>query len=597
MAKRSDSLHIRRHNATYRVPRSLGDPTWHSKLDGILLERLSGSLEALLKEVAGDGVWLIRSLAIHSKIGTDWDDQDISDQVAREIALEIGRVLEEGANGTDVLWFPNRIAFLSRFLADCAEGRAKGRWEYAQFESWLHLSTTAIVREVVAASPEDALGALLNVLPGELKSILRQVFPQDADSILRVLAGAESSSFGPFPILMDVVRLLLEASEIPSDPRRAALAIFLHAARQDPRAAGRECERLARDVGQFTEVYHRLSTADAQKFYHAIEKGEWSGLPALLGGHRMAQIAGLLSWPKERLLEVVELFTQTKAPRFKSENPVGDEPLYTRFGGMFLLLPLLEEFPWTEATAGWPDFGDIPAARMVKYLTMIGALGQPRNPGAATDAALRLALGIEGGLESTLVAAWARSIPSAELRRFRQVWLNRLLAHGKILMEEVALANHSRMALAIDQRRGIWIGAAARQSVAGMRAELSEISEEEPVWLSEGVPAKLAEEIAYASLSPAFALPALFRRLTMLTAQNLLREFAWRVPGFSKSSLPHLFENFLNFPATVQQEEERYLVHMQNPPLHLVLSLTGMNRKQFRLEATGGKEWLLAQAP
>jgi hypothetical protein len=64
-------------------------------------------------------------------------------------------------------------------------------------------------------------------------------------------------------------------------------------------------------------------------------------------------------------------------------------------------------------------------------------------------------------------------------------------------------------------------------------------------------------------------------------ARLLLRNFAWRLPGFSQSSFRYLFENFLDLHATLENREGRRVVHLGKPPLALVLNLNGMTRNVY----------------
>jgi hypothetical protein len=66
-----------------------------------------------------------------------------------------------------------------------------------------------------------------------------------------------------------------------------------------------------------------------------------------------------------------------------------------------------------------------------------------------------------------------------------------------------------------------------------------------------------------------------------LIARAILKNFAWRLPGFAKSTLGHLWTNFLDLQARVQTLEDRRIVRLSAPPLHVVLSLTGMLTSTF----------------
>jgi hypothetical protein len=65
-------------------------------------------------------------------------------------------------------------------------------------------------------------------------------------------------------------------------------------------------------------------------------------------------------------------------------------------------------------------------------------------------------------------------------------------------------------------------------------------------------------------------------RVLCLIARAMLKSFAWRLPGFAESSLNHLWSNFLDIFANMQLFDDRRVVRVSKPPLHLVMSLTGM---------------------
>lgn len=63
-----------------------------------------------------------------------------------------------------------------------------------------------------------------------------------------------------------------------------------------------------------------------------------------------------------------------------------------------------------------------------------------------------------------------------------------------------------------------------------------------------------------------------------LEAHRALRAFARRIPGFAEASAAYLWENFLSGDASLEYEDHRIIVRCGRPPLHLMLTLTGMTR-------------------
>lgn len=82
------------------------------------------------------------------------------------------------------------------------------------------------------------------------------------------------------------------------------------------------------------------------------------------------------------------------------------------------------------------------------------------------------------------------------------------------------------------------------------------------------------------------------------SALLVMRSLAWRLPGFSTASLPHLFANFLDFPASVEEYPDRRVVRLGTPPLQVLLNMTGICRWRYPLSWLDEKRFeLYPEAP
>jgi hypothetical protein len=80
-----------------------------------------------------------------------------------------------------------------------------------------------------------------------------------------------------------------------------------------------------------------------------------------------------------------------------------------------------------------------------------------------------------------------------------------------------------------------------------------------------------------------------------VAAHHVLRAFAWRLPGFAASSQPYLFANLLDFPGVLDDDAERRVVRLGQPPLQYVLGLTGMARSPYRMSWLDERPFVLFQ--
>jgi hypothetical protein len=93
----------------------------------------------------------------------------------------------------------------------------------------------------------------------------------------------------------------------------------------------------------------------------------------------------------------------------------------------------------------------------------------------------------------------------------------------------------------------------------------------------------LSRDLSYLALPDSLKFSPTLDLALSVVGQQILRNFAWRLPGFSESNLPYLSSNFLDFPASVEEEATRRVVRLSSPPLRLVLGINGMMRQTYRL--------------
>jgi hypothetical protein len=216
-----------------------------------------------------------------------------------------------------------------------------------------------------------------------------------------------------------------------------------------------------------------------------------------------------------------------------SDSPA--EPMATPFGGLLLLLRDLDAGPWARWTAGWPMRDTLAPAALLKWLIVIACAGRVRAAEAARDPVLRAFFGIPSDLTMAGAAKWLRLAGAV-----RREGLARQLAE----LDDSAVARSRAARLWLTMPRASGVSA---------------------VW-----------------------------SITLASAANAVLEgFARRLPGFAESTPEHLWRNFLDFEAMAELEPDRVVVRCGRPPLHLVLTLTGMTRGLLAGHDAGGRPWLL----
>jgi hypothetical protein len=461
---------------------------------------------ARLELAEAGGVWLIRRLDVRLCLVAGGTMREAARALARQVVRQLERALAAGPDHPDVLWYPSRAAFVAHWLVDLCLDRTTGRWEYDEFGT---LPASAAVRQLGTAEPSTIDEALRSLPAHELDNVLSEIAPGDAAAIVHALCAGSRPN--PVRAVAVAARSLLEAGRLPSDARRATLAVVLSLLEPSPVDAD-----VARDLVTVIVALRTCGYASRPDLLQALRTGDWT-TAARLGGYNV--VTALSGWPAATRTEALATVAAVQA------SPPG-EAEHSALGGVFLLLPLLAEIELgTEA----PPLDDVPAERVIQLLAIIGVLGADRTGTLLADPWLHLALGI-GVLDPAQITEWSRCL------------------------DTVSVAEHTL------------------RHADGMAKDQCD-----PTLLQSTL---LAPNAARALLQASSA---------------LLRELSSRLPGMATASAEHLHRNVLDLDATVHTDPERIVVELGQPPLNLLLSLTGMNRRTFVLPATGDRPWILTQ--
>ena len=185
-------LQIRRVQAQYHVSSAHPAPErLKARLDEAVTHSLAQTLSTMCSAWFADtdpSIWLIRRLEINVDVSAAWDRESLARAWRGQIARALSRAMQDGEDGENVLRFPNRAAFLARFLIDVAEGHAWGKWYYESFAGLRLLPTSAALRTAILDRPAIGQEALLELSTDALQKTLGALTTQDARTIVDRLA-------------------------------------------------------------------------------------------------------------------------------------------------------------------------------------------------------------------------------------------------------------------------------------------------------------------------------------------------------------------------------------------------------------------------
>jgi hypothetical protein len=248
-------------------------------------------------------------------------------------------------------------------------------------------------------------------------------------------------------------------------------------------------------------------------------------------------------------------------------------PGHTAFGGGFVLLPILLSMPFDDWVRGWPAVAGMPPDRVLRALVLATCLGASRRMALLGDPVWCGLLGLPTEFDWAQAGAALGGLPPHALRAVR-----------------AGLAREARQAGDVPR---IYKAVRAAGQVWGIDADAA------GYW-HRIMAVKAAQhrivpdaDVRYLAGGRAPWLPPAWQRLICLAAQQVLRRFARRLPGFALSHLDYLHANFLCMPASVELRGEQMVVGLGRPPLALMLDLAGMTRTAYTLPWHGERTVVL----
>jgi hypothetical protein len=624
-------LRVRRFRAQYLIPGTHPAPERvKAALDASITGGLSRTLGAMLSGMFSDsdpGVWLIRRLPIDLDVNVAWEWEALRRALAERVAGALADTIRSGADGQNVLWFPDRAAYLASFLGDRADGRGE-QWYYEPFAGLRPLAVSAALRTAVCDEPQTGAIALLRLGPDALRRVLAALNVQDAGRVLEVLAG-DAPAGDPARCLESAWTAWQGLLRTPLDGADARDALRLYLVSSAGGTAGPALRAAALALVRLTRRLDAAGPAEGARLLSALAGDDLAALYLATGTADAEALAPLRAAPPEWLREVGQVLLARCRPA-AAAAPAAPGPIGTPFGGAFLLLPLLDELPLAEATDGWPDAGDTPAATLARFLVLIKYCGSARAADAFRDPLLRDLLRIAPAVSAETLGEWQAHLSVADRRRFLDTLEAWHAERGAVLLESQFLVRGGTegrpIAVLLDGVRGVWrrVGCYSRgrpaQVVRRFRAALGRVRpgnllvsdtefleplraacrDQRVVALGEHIPEegtggaaavheilsrldRLPDDLAFLPLPPAVGISGALDRTLSVAAQGLLRSFAWKLPGFGRAHLSYLFENFLDLPASLEDQPARRVICLGRPPLDLVLNMTGINRDTYRL--------------
>ena len=527
------------------------------RLESSILTDLPSALARILEPTLNpedQSIWFVRQLALDFPLNAEIHQGSVARIWAEQIA---GGLIDAMREGDDAIRFADRTLYLAQFLLDIVDGIAWDNWYYESFAGLRALSVTAAVRTAILDDPEIGLRALEN-LAEKAFGVARALCPADAARVLSGLAGPSTGKCAE--CVSTVATAAARTLHVSAgDEQRHALVLFLASHKNEP----------ALDRGMLAEASRAIA-----RLLRCVAEGALA-LSQLRAGTDLAAIYRALGPDYAPLLAPLITAGSTALNALLLPGVESPATAFTHFGGMFLLLPLIDELPIIDGSNGWPNAGEsngeTSAASLIRFLILVKCLGGQQAFGCSSDPLVRDSMGVPPDLDWQSIARWSTRVQPEHLDQLLDAllaWrLETAAAIGPPFEFVRARRPGAREFFEVDPGRGIWI----RRAIPPNRAEVLRDA---------------TQDLEYLSFPRALGVRRRVDIALSIAAQGVLRSFAWKLPGFSQSSLPYLATNFLSCTAAVEQQIERTVVRIGRTPLNPILGMTGLNRCAYSVSWT-----------
>ena len=532
-----DGVSIRRLKVDCAVPRNHPNPmAVRTRLDEAA-ERLPAALAELLAPLAraGDEVIVIKRLELTFDLDTSLAPDDLARAWAARLATAVARALMPESRAS-MLRFPDEAHYLARFLADSVVARATGTWYYRRWHGLDALPLAAQLRTAIVEEPARGIAALAALSRSELTAVLAALGPREARRVVEAVIAVESDGDvdAAARVLVTLVPEWIPIARALPSAWQAALALVARA-------------HVALQPG---ELRPAVMVAAALAAVCQRERAGSAASAAILAVAELPSLEPLLALHAEVRRALLEAAGATETAPVEGAPRAG---WYTRLGGLLLLLPRLAELPLDGCT---------------RLALLSRAAGHARRAEVQDDPRWRHLCGVAPDED---VEAWvARADVAAQLASV--IWRR---GAGRAERLRLIVTRHEQpLAVVAAEPDGDWLAVAPL--TPPLRAMLRGSSEQGELSAQITHPSARAAAQALAWLGADAASP--IERVLAAGAQQVMRAFARRLPGFAGSSLPFLYDSFLDFDATVLESEGTFHCRIGRPRLAAVFGLTGALR-------------------
>ena len=625
------TLRARRIRQRVLVARSHPNPERvRLQMHGALSTHLPDALDAAFAQAGAsdeDVVWRIRRLALHVAVNAKWDDRQLARTWAVQLARAVRRAIEKGGDGVTVVRFAGRAEYLASFVREVADGTAWTRWWFDTFSGLKLLSRSAAMRTALVREPALGVRAFAAMPAADASLVITHLSSIDARTVLDAISPAlvEGDADDASVMLLGAHRRLGRPS-VRDDEERWALKLVVESLRATPSQISRASVEIARAIARLGRVAESGATR-LTIVRRLLREGNPAALRLVIGSDDAECVAPLAGVRREHIDAIVDALAEVASKAPAPEEHRSGQVTWMPIAAPLLLAPFIAALPLDEITKGWPEVGqpDAPAtcrasaAALTRLYIIASACGGERAARVLGDPTTRLLAGVGSAVSTADLRAWLDSLQVTHAARLECALGDWRIAERIVGTDTWLLARPSALnTVLLDASRGHWLAVRdtgrdatlslhhwlnkpsgsvrSEEDFAALAAKCASEQSVDSTARSDACDAiaatlarvdRIGAEVEWLKLPASIGAPRAFELALAVAAQGVLRDFAWRLPGFARAGLPHLWVNFLAIDAHVEYDARRIAAVLGKPPLAPVMSMAGMMRATYRLAWCG----------
>jgi hypothetical protein len=367
---------------------------------------LAGAIEASLPQAliraiqswSGPAVLRIRRLEVDVTMDCMFEAEAFVSLVAHQIVKALNRVLEEGSATRDagVAAYPTRAAYLAALIEALAAGKAADCWWLRDAGGLRFLSRSAAIRTALLADPVLGRETLESLPPARRGALLAVLGSTDAERILDGIAARPESATAEECI----AAVAAAASEF--ETFASPLALYLCAAAARPRTAGPTLAFIARLWIKAKGLLEEGSAGESASLLPALARGVDNAPGPLAALPETARTAFSSSLAQQGTVAASSAVVRQGIH------------LFSRFGGLLLLLPGLGFEEMNAAAAAWPAALPQNTAALIAYAALGLCAGRANFADWLKEPVWRELFGLEDITSSGAIAARLSALTDRE---------------------------------------------------------------------------------------------------------------------------------------------------------------------------------------